>query len=318
MPAADSEQVPAAVVKDYVAVTESHRRMYWIVTASQLHGPVSEHARLGLDLLPHVPSTARPVLGRAVSESSLLAGRMEFFDLQQPDQSQANLVLALQAAHEGDDALLGAAALAHMAFAPAFSGDSGRAEEARERLRAARVFARRGNANAEMNSWICAVEAEVETRFGDTRRALRLLQDAEDLYAEHDPATNPTPPWLDWFSPTRLAGFKGYTLMAARRGREARESLEAALSGLPDNATKQRAVFLADIAAAAVLEENPDLACEKLGEALDMIALTWYATAFGRVKSTRDALRPWDSLPAVRDLDERLYDWHATVNSVRG
>lgn len=90
------------------------------------------------------------------------------------------------------------------------------------------------------------------------------------------------------------------------------------MSGLPDNATKQRAVFLADIATAAVLEENPDLACEKLGEALDVIALTWYATALDRVKSTRDALRPWDSLPAVRDLDERLHDWHTTVNSVRG
>lgn len=310
--------VPASVVRDYAAITESHRSMYWVVSAPRLHGTVTEHARLGFELLAQVPSTARGTLGRAVAESNLLAGRIEFFDLQQPDRSQESLVLALQAAHEGNDALLGAAVLTHMAFAPAFSGDPARTEEARERIRAARVFARRGNAGAEMSAWIDAVEAEAETRFGDTRQALKLIRRAEETYSEHDPVAHPSPAWLDWFSPTRLAGFKGYTLMVARRGREARESLELALADLPDNAAKQRAVFLADIAAAAVLEENPELACGKLGEALDLISRNWYATALDRIKSVRNTLRPWDSLPAVRELDERLYDWHTTVKSVGG
>ncbi|WP_280423916.1 hypothetical protein [Nocardia carnea] len=292
--------------------------MYWVVGAPRLHESVAQHAQLGSELLREVPSTAKSALGRAVSESSLLAGRIEFFDLQKPDRSQASFVLALQAAHEANDALLGAATLTHMAFAPAFSGDSARAEEARERLRAARVFARRGNANFEMTAWIDAVEAEAETRFGDTRQALKLLRRAEETYDRHEPAENPSPPWLDWFSPTRLAGFKGYTLMVAGRGREARESLELALADLPDNATKQRAVFLADIGAAAVLEEDPELACVKLGEALDLISSNWYATALDRIKSVRNTLRPWDSLPSVRALDERMYDWHTTVSSVGG
>jgi hypothetical protein len=29
-------------------------------------------------------------------------------------------------------------------------------------------------------------------------------------------------------------------------------------------------------------------------------------------------LREWESLPEVRKLDERLYDWHTTVNSLVG
>jgi hypothetical protein len=37
-----------------------------------------------------------------------------------------------------------------------------------------------------------------------------------------------------------------------------------------------------------------------------------------RVKTVRETLRPWDSLPEVRNLDERLYDWHTTVNSLVG
>ena len=77
------------------------------------------------------------------SESSLLAGRIEFFDLQNPAKAQASFVIALQAAQDAQDALLGSAVLAHMAFIPAFSGDAKRAEEARDKIRAARAFARR-------------------------------------------------------------------------------------------------------------------------------------------------------------------------------
>ncbi len=169
-----------------------------------------------------------------------------------------------------------------------------------------------------MVAWLDAVEAEIETRFGDTRRALKLLQHAEETYSEYDSETNPSPAWLDWFSPTRLAGFKGNTLIAAGRGREAREALERVLSDLPDDSIKQRSIYLADLAAASALEANPEQACTHLEEALDILGRNWYATAMERIKAVRQTLRQWDSLPAVRSLDNRLYDWHTTVNSLIG
>ncbi|MFF0490402.1 hypothetical protein ACFYTQ_15395 [Nocardia sp. NPDC004068] len=310
--------VPASVATDVMSITVSHRRMYWTVAPTWLHRAVAEHAALGSELLTRIEPSVKPLLARAVSESSLLAGRLEFFDLQKPELAQPSLVLALQSAGEADDALLGAAALAHMAFAPAFSGDETRAEEARDRMRAARAFARRGRASGEMLAWLDAVEAEVETRFGDTRRALSLIHHAEDVYDAHDPETDPSPAWLDWFSPTRLAGFKGNTLLVAGRGREAREALERALAGLPEDAIKQRSVYLADLAAAAVLERDPEKACERLDEALDLLAQHWYATGMDRVKAVRQSLREWDSVPAVRSLDDRLYDWHTTIKSLLG
>ncbi len=315
---APAGNLPTSVANDLMAVTVSHRHLYWSIPAARLHRSVADHAALGSDLLKQIPDAAKPLLARAVSESSLLAGRLEFFDLQQPDLSQPSFILALQAAHEANDGLLGAAALAHMAFAPAFSADPARAEEARDKLRAARAFARRGNANAEMQAWLDAVEAEVETRFGDTRRALSLIHHAEEIYREHDPETNPSPAWMDWFSPIRLAGFKGNTLMIAGRGREARETLERVLADLPEESIKQRTIYLADIAAAAVLERNPEQACTHLEEALDLLGRNWYATAMERVKAVRQSLREWDSVPAVRNLDDRLYDWHTTVNSLVG
>lgn len=315
---APTAALPASVATDFMSVTVAHRHLYWSIPAARLHRSVAEHAALGMDLLPQVPVSSKHLLARAVSESSLLAGRLEFFDLQQPELSQPSLVLALQAAHEADDALLGAAVLAHMGFAPAFSGDSSRAEEARDRLRAARTFARRGDASAEMVAWLDAVEAEVETRFGDTRRALSLIRHAEETYRAYDSESNPSPAWLDWFSPTRLAGFKGNTLLVAGRGREARETLEQALIDLPDDEIKQRSIFLADLAAAAVLVQKPEEACTHLEQALDLLGRTWYATAMDRVKAVRQTLRQWDSLPAVRSLDDHLYDWHTTVNSLVG
>ncbi|WP_216916344.1 hypothetical protein [Nocardia noduli] len=301
-----------------MAVTVAHRHLYWAVPAARLHRSVAEHAQLGLELLPQLAGASKTLLAKALSESSLLAGRLEFFDLQQPELAQPSFVLALQAAHEGGDALLGAATLAHMAFAPAFSGDASRAEEARERIRAARAFARRGGANAEMIAWLDAVEAEVETRFGDTRRALNLVHHAEETYREHDVEAQPSPAWLDWFSPIRLAGFKGNTLMIAGRGREARETLEGVLADLPEEEVKQRSIYLSDAAAASVLENDPERACQFLEEALDVVGRNWYATAMDRIKSVRQSLRQWDSLPAVRSLDERLYDWHTTVSSFVG
>jgi tetratricopeptide (TPR) repeat protein len=313
---ASAPTLPSSTATDYASITASYRRLYWSLPAARLHRPVSEHAHLGADLIAQVPVANRRIIAAAVSESSLLAGRLEFFDLQQPELSQASFTLALQAAHEANDSMLGSATLAHMAFAPAFSGDAARAEEARDKVRAARAFARRANASTLMLAWLDAVEAEVETRFGDTRRALRLIHHAEEVFNSAD--DQPSPEWLDWFSETRLAGFKGNTLMVAGQGRAARETLERVLEELPADAVKQKAIILADLAAAAVVEKSPDRACEYLESALDQLGRHWYATAMDRVKAVRKSLRDWESLPAVRVLDERLYDWHTTLNSLIG
>jgi len=308
--------LPSSAATDYATITACYRRLYWTLPPARLHRSVAEHAHLGAELIAHVPTANRALIAAAVSESSLLAGRLEFFDLQQPELSQPSFTLALQAAHEANDALLGSAALAHMAFAPAFSGEVARAEDARDKIRAARAFARRADASAHLLAWLDAVEAEVETRFGDTHRALRLIHHAEEALASTD--DRPSPDWFDWFSKTRLDGFKGNTLMVAGQGRAARETLKRVLEELPEDAVKQRAVILADLAASAVIEKSPETACEYLEAALDQLGHYWYATAMDRVKTVRKSLRNDESLPAVRALDERLYDWSTTLNSLVG
>lgn len=309
-----AHSLPGSIAADYIAITAAYRHMYWTVPPAQLHGAVTAHVQLGVSLVASVPEASRRSLAAAIAESSLLAGRIAFFDLRAPIPAQQSLVTALQAAQDAHDPLLGAAVLAHMAFIPAFSGDIRRAEEARDKLRAARTFARRASAPPEMLAWLDAVEAETETRFGDTRKALQLIRHAEEVFASVDP--RPSPAWLDWFSPVRLAGFKGNTLLADRQSGPARDTLKGVLDQLPDGAGKQRTVVLADLAAVAVSEGDPEEACRLAEQAIEQLGRTWYATGMERVRAVRASLSQWESLPSVRRLDERLYDWNTTISAV--
>ncbi|MEU3838942.1 transcriptional regulator [Streptomyces sp. NPDC028635] len=302
---------PATAGADYLAVTRSHRRLYWSVTPTMLHPAVLAHATLGCRLLPESADGTRRTIATALAETYLLAGRIEFFDLSDPDTANHTLVLALQAAGEADDPLLGAAIIAHMAFVPGWVGDR---EAVVERMIASRTYARRAPASAEFLAWLDAVEAECETRCGNTRTALNLIGHAEDVLAAG--TEHPSPEWMDWFSPARLAAFKGNTQLIAGHLPQARESLLSALDALMQAEGKQRSVIYGDLAAVEAAAGRPEEACAYAGRALDQLAATWYATGMDRVREVRRALAPHQHERCVRDLDDRLYSWSTTVSAL--
>lgn len=65
-------------------------------------------------------------------------------------------------------------------------------------------------------------------------------------------------------------------------------------------------------------ENDPEEACRLAEKALDQLARAWYATGMARVRAVRASLSQWESLPCVRRLDERLYDWNTTINALTG
>jgi hypothetical protein len=307
-PAAQS----ASIGREFETVTRSHRHLYWSIAPSDLHPAVLEHARLGCAVLSTIAPPAQRVVAAALAETYLLAGRIEFFDLRRPGPAGETLTRALQAASEADDSLLGSAILAHTAFIPGWAGDR---EAAVERMVAARTYARRGAPSAEFLAWLDAVEAECETMCGDTRAALRLLERAEDTLAAG--SEHPTPAWMDWFSPARLAAFKGNTQLKASHIPQARATLTAALEGLLPSEEKQRSVLLGDLAAVEAAAGNPQEACAFATRALEQLAITWYASGMERVREVRRALASWQHEACVRDLDDRLYDWGTTVSALQ-
>jgi tetratricopeptide (TPR) repeat protein len=273
---------------------------------------VIEHASLGTALLGETSGVARRILASALAESLLLAGRIQFFDLRQPEQADGTYLQALQAAGEADDALLGAAILAHISFIP---GWAGRRDDAVERMVAARTYARRGPASAELLAWLDAVEAECLSRCGDQRGALNLLRRAEDTLAIGN--ENVSPDWFTWFSPVRLAAFKGNTELKAGHLPQARATLQHVLGELPATDGKQRIVVLADLAAVEAASGDHLVACGLAEKALDQLAATWYATGLERVRDVRRALAPWQDTAEVQRIDDRLYSWGATLSSLQ-
>ena len=301
---------PATTAADFEAVTRSHRRLYWSVAPATLHPATIAHTTLGCALLAETAGQTRQRIAAALAESYLLAGRIEFFDMREAERAQQTLLRALQAAGEADDALMGSAVLAHMAFVPAWVGDR---EAAMERMVAARTYARRGLPSAELLSWLDAVEAECETRCGNTRTALHLLRRAEDVLANG--GERETPEWLDWFTPARLAAFKGNTELRAGHLPQARTTLLRALEALgPEE--KQRTVVLGDLAAVEAAAGHPEAACQYALQALDQLERTWYATGMDRVREVRRALAPHQQEQCVRELDDRLYSWSTTVSAL--
>ncbi|MBT2469051.1 transcriptional regulator [Streptomyces sp. ISL-66] len=302
---------PATAGADFLAVTRAHRRLYWTVTPAILHPAVAAHATLGNQLLEATTGRTRQTLAAALAESWLLAGRIEFFDLREPDRAGDTWVRALQAAGEADDALLGAAVLAHMAFIPGWAGQH---PAAKERMIAARTYARRGQAGGHFVAWLDAVEAECATRCGDARAALNLIAHGETVVEGTD--SQPTPEWMDWFSPIRLAAFKGNVQLTAGHLPQARETLLHVLAELPGDADKQRTVILGDLGAVEAAAGRPEDAARYALRALELLETHWYATGLERVREVRRALGPWEHEQYVRDLDDRLYGWGAVVSAL--
>lgn len=303
---------PLSLPAGITAITAVHRRLYWTVDPAHLHPAVVEHVQLGASLLIELDDPARQTVATAIAESALLVGRIEFFDLTRPENAGESFVRALQFAGEAGDSLLGAAILGHAAFVPGWAGDRAGADD---RLAAARAHARRGSAGPLLWAWLDAVDAECATRCGDPRGALAII-DRGEARLRDDPDRS-SPEWLDWFTPIRLAAFKGNTQLRAGQTRRARETLAAAITELPTIDSKQRAVMLADLAAVEVAAENPTEACRHLGEALDQLDQTWYSVAMDRVRGVRRQLHPWKDEPCVRELDDRLFGWGTTLTAIR-
>lgn len=303
---ADARAEEDADPEAYAGTTARLRARYWTNEPAHLLPDAVRHVRTGTALLAR---RADARVAASVAESALLVSRIAFFDLQLGEQRVgAWQDLALAAADTAKDGALGAAVLGHMAFAPAWSG---RAGEARGRLAAARARASRGEGGPVMRAWLDAVASEAEVRLGNPRAAFPYLDRAAEALHPADAgvgswsAAGP-PVWLDWFSGPRLDGFRGAAELAAGRPDHAKATLRRTLAGLDPDSDKQRAVTLADLAAAAVAARDPEDACALLHQVLDLVERQGYATAVDRVRTVRASLAPWAGERFVAELDDRL------------
>ncbi|HEV2633734.1 MAG TPA: hypothetical protein VGX23_01220 [Actinocrinis sp.] len=268
----------------FALITAQHRSMYWSVPAAAMFAPVAAHSELGLGLLRTTRHpAARAGLALPVAESSLLVARMAFFDLQRPEVAQDYFDTAFDAAVESGDRAMQSAVLTHMAFVPAFAGVAAPARALM--ARAHRVA--HGAVGSVQQSWMLAVEAEVETKLGNPDQAAALISRSEAaLYADAGPA----PQWLDFFDAARLDSFKGFCHLSTGRPQLAARALEQTLRSLPENGAKQRSIVLADLAQARIQQGELDESVRLVGSAISALRENWYATGVERVDAVRRSL----------------------------
>lgn len=299
-------------VDGYATIARQQRLLYWKVPAPRVYQPVATHTQLGVDMLRGSSAGGRRgALAGHVAETALLAARLAFFDLQQPASARRFYQVAIAAAREADDHQLGSAVLGHLAFIPAFAGQSG---EARDLMRAAHAHAARGVSTVH-RAWLYAVESEIETRVGGGSRSNALIERAsETLNGPGGPGAVETPEWLDFFDESRLAGFQGYCELHSGDPVVARQVLRRTLNTLPASADKQRSIILTDIADSYLRQGEVDACCEQLTEALAMLEDHWYATAMDRIRGVRGRIGSYASYRAVRGLDDALACWPRVVS----
>jgi hypothetical protein len=298
----------STMVDGYVGITTHQRKLYWAVPAPRMYPTVTAHAQFGIALLRGSgDAVLRGRLAGSVAEAALLAARIAFFDLRQPNDARHYYQEALASAREADDHALGSAVLAHLAFIPAYSGQAG---EARDLVRAAHAHASRG-VSAVHKAWLYACEAEIEAKLGGSARSIDLIGRCEDMYGRE--VRYETPEWLDYFDASRISGFRGYCELAVGRASQAANSLRETLTTLAPSATKQRAIVLADLADSYARQAEVERACQLLTDTLHSLQNQWYATAMERVQGVRGTLLRYGDTRPVRELDDALHTWRHTL-----
>lgn len=319
-----SERLPAAadpagravpfdrqMVDGYEFITSQQRSLYYTVPPARMYSPAVAHAQLGAALLSGTgPQAQRSRLAGSLAEASLLAARLAFFDLKKAEPARMHYRNALVAAREADDHQLGSAILAHLAFIPAWDGKAG---ESRDLMRAAYAHAARG-VSAVQRSWLHAVDAEIEARLGDHKRAVDLIGRAEEALSDADRSSVPDPEWLDYFDATRLNGFKGFCHINGGSPELAQEALLCSLMALKPNEAKQRTIVLADMADIHVRTKEIEQACTTLERALANLDKHWYGIGWDRIYNVRRKMDNYDDVRSVRELDMRMNSsWGATM-----
>lgn len=290
-----------AALRDLDELAHAYQRLYHSTAPAALMLPVVAHLDTVAELLRQGPAQRdrrRLLVNRA--RVATLAGRLAFFDLQQPLAGRGYYNLSLEAAREAGDHLQAAAALGHIAFIPAAEHGFG---AALDYLRGAAHHVTK-SPHGPVASWLAAVESEMHTNAGEPTAALAAVDRARDALTR--PGLNAELPWFDYYDATRLAGFAGYATLRAGQYDDARAALTDALRSLPRSAVKQRAVFLSDLATVELRGGDLDHACRIAGDAAEQLYQAGYATGASRLREFRAAVDQWKNSRPVRRLDEQL------------
>ena len=300
---ADEGDAPLEGV-DFDDLADRHQELYHAIDPAVLLSPVvAQYELAGAAVGTSTTAAGQRRLLAARARAAVLAGRLNFFDLNDALAARGYYSAGLEAARECADHHQATSALAHLSFVPAAEGAAGAALDYLEAAHRELT----DSPCPPITSWLAAIASELHANAGDHDAARRALAQAEEALASDRGAVIPI--WFDFYDRTRLAGFAGYAHLRAGRFDDARAALDEALR-LPLAAAKQRAVLQADLATVHFHAGDLDEACRAASIAVDDLTRAGYATGTDRIRAFLALVRPHAASPAVRHLDERVSSLH--------
>jgi len=279
-----------------------YQQLYHVTAPTLLITPVIAHLETTRELLREggMSGSLRRRLLANQAQVALLAGRVSFFDLNDAFTARGYYGIAVESSQESSANHLATASLGHIAF---ISAADGRSETALHYLGQAQAQLEK-HPHPGLSSWLAAVASEITANARTYVDSLKFVERAQGALAR--PGFTPDLPWFDFFDESRLDGFAGYASLRAGRFDEAEGFLARTISRLPDQAVKQHAVVLADLATVHLSKGELDHACSIAAQAADRLRVAGYATGSDRLHTFRSRVAPWSSSAAVRALDQHL------------
>lgn len=291
---------------DLQALTMGYGQMQDTVAPGMLVTPVKGHLEELTTLLGSTqPDSVRKRLYDIAGETAIIAGWLSFH-MDNRGDAREHFKLAEAAGREsGNEHLhahaLGARRVLHSAVPlGGHSGDTAQAlalmDEARAHVNALTP--------APLRAWLAACEAEEHALAGNAAECYSALQRAEEATDEAH-ADQLVGRFRHW-NHARLDGYRGLCHVLLTDAAEAESVLTRALDGTDPARFEHRSAVLTDLAAAYAQKGEPEEASRTAIEALEIAVEAGLATRMHRIRSVRQRLDRWKSLPEVRDLSDRI------------
>lgn len=245
----------------------------------------------------------------AAAELSQLLGWLAF-DMNDHATARAYFNEGLRTAREAEAQALGAYLLGWLSILSNYEGKPPEAlafaEAARGRVEAA--------GSARTRSWVAAVEAEALANLHDRTGTEKAFDRARSAFAQARPEDDP--PWMYHYDQSGLESDAGTCYVRLGLAESARQAMEQTLAASDASVVRERAVYLARLAATYLPDGEIEEPCRLAGEALAIATSTRSDRAVQRVRELRAQLEPWASETMVRDLDDHITSTEAWFRPV--
>jgi transcriptional regulator with XRE-family HTH domain len=271
---------PSALTADAMLaleqMTDRHRLLYHELSSAEMLIPVEAHLSLLTSLMRGAqPEPLRHRVASAAAEAAGLAAWL-WHDLGDQFKTGIFYRMAESLLTQAENPALAGYITGFRALAADTAGSRAEAVSHAEVARIQTPV----TASKLVKSWLAAVSANAVALTGDHREALRLLDQARDLFE----SAQDREAWMYDFDHSALAAFQGQCLLRLGRPGEAIAAFEAGLAELSHDCERRRAGLMIDLAEACVPARDADASAHFARQALLTFASRGSVEGMARVQ----------------------------------